>query len=178
MRTWCGLSANRMLAGMRLGALEATMPVQFWRISGLVRSCADAVSRVTSVILTASITIIDRRTRPAMRCSCARRSSTLAWIGAPGHRTLRNGSKAKCPARAGHCKTFSTRRSARRCDRAARRDHDPAAVRLLMDRLNAAETRTVVAHRHFDRAVAAALDERRIAIDVTHRPACHRTRAL
>ena len=81
---------------------------------------------------------------------------------------------AKSPARAGHCNNQLTDcQSARLGDDAARGDHDPAAV-LLADRMNAAETWNVVARRNFHHAELRALDEGRVAIDVTHRPAGQR----
>src|SRR5262245_15378279 len=179
MRTWSGFKARRILAGMTRGAPEAIRPGQFSRISGLAGSCAGARSRAKSAIPTASVTIIDRRTRPAMRCSCARRSNTLARFGFPGHRTFAPSVPTQnAPLARGIATICFAILSARRADVAAGCDHDPAAVRLLLDRLNAAETRNVVARLHFDRAVAGTLDQRRVAVDVTHRPAGRRARSL
>src|SRR5215470_6399439 len=183
MRTWSGLSANRMLAGMTRGAPEATRPGQFSRISGLVGCCAGARSCANSATPTASVTIIDRRTRPAMRCSCARRSNTVARFGRPdyltfAHRTFAPSAPTQNAPLARGIVCSLRSRSARRADDAAGRDHHPAAVLLLLDRMYAAEARNVVACFHFERAVAGSLDQRRVAIDVAHGPAGHGAHSL
>src|SRR5258705_9529029 len=83
-------------------------------------------------------------------------------------------SDRKMPRSRGALRQQTTyRRSARLGDDAARGDHDPAAV-LLADRMNAAETWNVVTRRNFHHAEFGALDERRVAIDVAHRPADQR----
>ena len=61
-------------------------------------------------------------------------------------------------------------RRARR-DQALRRDHDPFAVRLLADGLDAADARDDVAGFDLDHADAAALDDGDVAIDVADHPA-------
>src|SRR5882672_5021395 len=159
---------------MARGALEATRPGQFSRISGLAAGgdCADAGALANSAIPAASVITKERRT--AIRCSRARRSNTLARFRRAGHLTVVPSAHSKnAPLARGISTTNNYCRSARLGDDATRCDHDPATV-LLADRVNAAKTRNVVARRNFHHAELGALDERRVAIDVAHRPAGQR----
>src|SRR5258708_3335825 len=155
MRTWSGLSANCSAAGMARGALEATRPGQFSRISGLAAGgdCAGADALANSAMPAASVITTAKRT--AMQRSRARRSNNVAWFRRAGHLTFASSAHSKSAhSKSAHSKMPRLRgasyqstkdcRSARLGDDAARRDHDPVAV-LLADRMNAAETRNVVA---------------------------------
>src|SRR5262245_26243809 len=98
-------------------------------------------------------------------------SQTTSPLWAP---PLRHPRPSKMPRSRGALRQPTTFcRSTRLRDDAARGDDDPAAV-LLADRMNTAETRDIVARRDFLRADLGALDERRIAIDIAHRPAGQR----
>src|SRR5262245_35247788 len=73
---------------MARGALEATRPGQFSRISGLAAGgdCAGADAIANSAIPAASVITSERRT--AIRCSRARNANTLARFRLADHLTF------------------------------------------------------------------------------------------
>src|SRR6266545_2098643 len=181
MRTWSGLSASRIAAGMTRGRLDAIRPGQFSRISGLVSgACAAAGCGATSASATAAGVIHERRARAVMRCSLDGAQSGTVLPAKPPHVSAIALRKKAMPVEtqiattgplaARDIATKGATESARGGDETLGGDHDPAPV-LLADRVDAADAGNRVAGFDLDHAETPALDDGHSAIDVAHDPA-------